>query len=101
MTALIIEAGGFAALGPRAVAAFAYVKVLNQRGGDKDFSGADGAEARAIIAEARAGFAALVAKYDDPDTPYLSQPRPEFVKDYADYDHLARRREWAAAEDGE
>ena len=101
LTALIIEAGGFAALGPRAVAAFAYVKVLNQKGGDKDFSGADGAEARAIIAEARAGFAALVAKYDDPDTPYLSQPRPEFVKDYADYDHLARRREWAAAEDGE
>lgn len=101
LTALIVEAGGFAALGKRPVSAFGYVKALNQKGGDEDFSGEAGDRAAALIEEAREGVAALVAHYDNPETVYLSQPRPEFMRDYADYDHLARRREWAAAEDGE
>ncbi|MEX0645958.1 MAG: double-strand break repair protein AddB [Parvularculaceae bacterium] len=101
LTALIVEAGVFSALGPRPVSSFNYVKALNQKSDGKDFSGAEGDEARAIIEEARKGFTVLVAHYDDPDTVYLSQPRPEFLNKYADFDHLARRREWAAAEDGE
>jgi ATP-dependent helicase/nuclease subunit B len=38
----------------------------------------------------------LVRAYDDPDTPYYSQPRIQFANDYGDYDHLARRGEWAS-----
>ncbi|MGE0409213.1 MAG: PD-(D/E)XK nuclease family protein, partial [Amphiplicatus sp.] len=101
LTALIIEAGGFSALGARRLSSFHYVKALNQTGDSKDFSGAEGSRARTLIEEARQGFAALVAHYDNPETPYLSQPRPEFMNRFGDYDHLARRREWAAAEDGE
>ena len=34
-----------------------------------------------------------IRRYDDPRTPYLSQPRPSFAG-YGDYDHLARVQEW-------
>jgi ATP-dependent helicase/nuclease subunit B len=34
--------------------------------------------------------------YDNPRTPYLSQPRPAFAG-YGDYDHLARVAEWAVS----
>lgn len=43
----------------------------------------------------------LVAFFDDPANPYLSQPRAKYVNDYGDYDHLARRGEWAQAGGGE
>ncbi|MCW5731493.1 MAG: double-strand break repair protein AddB [Alphaproteobacteria bacterium] len=38
-----------------------------------------------------------VAAFDDPDMPYRSRPRPKFVREAGDYDHLARVREWSAA----
>lgn len=95
LTALIVEAGGFEALGPAAVAGFGYVKSLNRKGTADDYSGAEGADARAMIRQAREGFEKLVAHFDDPSTPYLSQPRPQYADDWGDYDRLARRREWA------
>ena len=48
------------------------------------------------------GLADLIAVYDDPDMPYLSEPRPMLLKSWGDYDHLARVLEWRGrAEDGE
>lgn len=104
LTALIVEAGGFERLGARRVKAFAYLKSLNRKGGSGQDAGAEGDDARRLIDEAGRGAAALADHYDDPDTPYLSQPRPQFLKDFARFDVLARRREWAAAageDDGE
>jgi ATP-dependent helicase/nuclease subunit B len=50
-------------------------------------------------------LAAVVAKFDDPDTPYRSRERPMFLRrGPGDYDHLARVREWSLfgdADDGE
>lgn len=43
----------------------------------------------------------LLAQYDKPTQAYLSKPRVQFIKPYADYDLLARRKEWADAEGGE
>lgn len=41
----------------------------------------------------------LLAHYADAQlTPYLSIPRPKWRKRYSDYDHLARIKEWSAAE---
>lgn len=40
----------------------------------------------------------LLARYAEPGQPFLSKPRVQFIKPYADYDHLARRKEWADAE---
>lgn len=37
----------------------------------------------------------LLNNFDDPDMPYHSQPRAKFTNIYGDYDHLARRDEWA------
>ena len=38
-----------------------------------------------------------VAKFDDPARTYPSQPRAKYTHDYGEYDHLARRKEWASA----
>lgn len=43
-----------------------------------------------------AGFKALVARFDDPNTPYPARPRPEWAPRYSDYEHLARLQEWQA-----
>ena len=53
------------------------------------------------LRDAERGFLSWLDHFADPDTPYLSQPRPQFRNDYGDYDHLARRGEWSAQADGE
>ena len=50
---------------------------------------------------ALAGLARMVVKFADPNTPYLSRPRPQFESRFGDYDHLARVREWALLESEE
>ena len=44
---------------------------------------------------------ALLTRYASPDQPFLSKPRVQFIKPYDDFDHLARRKEWADAEGGD
>ncbi|SDM38565.1 double-strand break repair protein AddB [Maricaulis salignorans] len=41
-----------------------------------------------------------IDRFDRETEPYLSQPRAQYVNDYGDYDHLARRGEWASAPGG-
>lgn len=41
-----------------------------------------------------------IEQFDNEAEPYLSQPRAKYVNDYGDYDHLARRGEWASAPGG-
>jgi ATP-dependent helicase/nuclease subunit B len=52
-------------------------------------------------ANALARLDALLVRYADPQQPFLSKPRAQFAKPFADYDHLARRGEWADAEEEE
>ncbi len=52
-----------------------------------------------MVAEAEAGIRALVDKFDDPATPYLSQPRTDAKPRFSDYEHLARVREWGISGD--
>lgn len=37
----------------------------------------------------------LISHFDNADSKYYSQPRAQFENPYGDYDHLARRAEWA------
>jgi ATP-dependent helicase/nuclease subunit B len=37
----------------------------------------------------------LIDRFDDPATPYLSQPVPSKRPRFSDYAHLARVLEWA------
>ncbi len=93
LTALIVEQGGFADIGARKVAAFAYLRILTRKD-EAEAEGAQDEEARTAIEAAANGVRAWLDAFDHADQPYLSQPRPQFVNDYGDYDLLARRREW-------
>jgi ATP-dependent helicase/nuclease subunit B len=54
-----------------------------------------------LLKEAAAGLLSLVDKFDDPSTPYLSQPRAEAKSRFSDYEHLARTKEWGISGDEE
>ncbi len=41
----------------------------------------------------------LIDWFDNPDHPYLCQPRAKYMDDYSDYDLLARRDEWDSTEE--
>jgi ATP-dependent helicase/nuclease subunit B len=44
----------------------------------------------------------VVARFDDPETPYRSRERPMFLRRHpGDYDHLARVKEWSLSGDAD
>ncbi|HYD30903.1 MAG TPA: double-strand break repair protein AddB [Azospirillaceae bacterium] len=100
LEAAMAEAGGFTDIAPAAVGALAFWRLT---GGDPP-----GEEKRPVkedaistlSAQARAGLEALIAAFDDPATPYWSQPRPDRAPRYTDYAHLARVPEWSAGGGG-
>ncbi|MBO6506317.1 MAG: double-strand break repair protein AddB [Kordiimonadaceae bacterium] len=51
----------------------------------------------ASVERAEKGLKTLVKVFADPDTPYLSNPKPT-ITGYGDYDHLARVKEWQNSE---
>jgi hypothetical protein len=74
-----------------AVTALEYWRLAGREGGEikpvRD-------DVRTLVAEARAGFAALVAAYDRPDKRYPASPRPARAARFNDYVQLARTFEW-------
>ncbi len=52
-----------------------------------------------LIDQAAEGLRNLITAYDDPATPYISQPRPDAKPKGTDYDHLARIKEWGVSGD--
>ncbi len=61
----------------------------------------DAERAQALAEEVWASLCRRVERFDDPATPYLSQPHPGQVPRFSDYAQLARVAEWAAADDEE
>jgi ATP-dependent helicase/nuclease subunit B len=55
----------------------------------------------ALADAARDGLVQLVTRFDDPATPYLSQPIPSKRPRFSDYTHLARVVEWSGEGSGE
>ncbi|MEM5515576.1 double-strand break repair protein AddB [Henriciella sp. AS95] len=106
LQAIIAEEGGFADEGVAAkpVSALTYVRFGSRFDvrniGDKSGSQHPEKPLAEIIAETREGFLKLIAKFAEPDHPYISMPRPKWAKYGSDYARLARRDEWAA-EDGD
>lgn len=93
LEAAIASAGGFAAIAPAAVADLAYWRlgggdppgeIVAIAGGDSD-----------LAARTLAGLEALIAAYDDPETPYWPQPDPRLAPRYSDYVHLERLAEYS------
>jgi len=93
LTGMIVEAGGFEDCAATAVGGFEYVRFI---GGDGKPTGADGADASALIAETREGLTNVLRHFNNPASAYPSQPRPQYENRFGDYDHLARRRERGA-----
>lgn len=97
LEALILERGGFKALGSRHIRSLAYwiLKGGHPAGEvisvEKDIT--------AILQNAATGIESYVRVFDNPETPYLCIPRPDLVPEYNDYKHLARITEWSASAD--
>jgi len=88
---------GYGALGKKAEATdYLYVKP-----GDREYSLVTSPpnkyrkDADEYASDAFDALRRLIAHFDTPDSKYYSQPRAQFENPYGDYDHLARRAEWA------
>lgn len=99
LEAAIATHGGFEGLDPAGIAELVYIRL---GGGDPPGEAKPVEGGRPPVSppdmlaeEALARLQAWVAKFDDPTTPYLSRPRPQFVDYAGDYDHLARVAERA------
>jgi ATP-dependent helicase/nuclease subunit B len=92
LEAAMLRRGGFSGL-PRLDAEEAlYLKL----GGAEKFAG--GKENILDLAEKHfAELRMLLDAFDLEETPYLSRPFPKFASRFADYDHLARVKEWSTA----
>jgi ATP-dependent helicase/nuclease subunit B len=102
LEAAMVLRGGFAGVTAASVAA---LEIWRLGGGRDDgitsYPGgkeAKGATPDDLAASALEGLCALIARFDDPATPYLAHPRPGSVR-YDDYAHLARVGEWQVKED--
>lgn len=98
LTAAIIEqAGGFDGLGQDKVEALSYVKISGNSEAGKHTRIDGRLPASELAGQALDDLRDWIARFDDAAEPYLSQPRRQYRNDYGDFDHLARRGEWAIA----
>ena len=93
LEAAIAAAGGFAGVDAAAVAALAYWRLSGAESAGE--IAAIGGDAEKLAREAADGLHALVARFDDPATPYHPVPRPALAPRWNDYAHLARHKEWS------
>ncbi|WP_119167186.1 double-strand break repair protein AddB [Algihabitans albus] len=101
LEAVIALAGGFEGLPPAEVAELAFWRLSGGHPPGEIKTLKPGKETPAIedlAVQARNGLAALVTRFRDPSTPYHARPRPDWAPRYSDYEHLARVKEWTAAE---
>ena len=93
LEAAIAGAGGFAGVDAAEVSALAYWKLSGaETAGEITAIGDD---ASALGRTAAQGLRGLVARFDDPATPYHPVPRPALAPRWNDYAHLARHKEWS------
>lgn len=100
LEAVIAKTGGFEKLKADNVAQLVYLSLSGGRkpGEEKELK----LDLTETIDNTLKGLRDIIAAYDDPDMPYLSQPRPMLLKRPGDYDHLARILEWRGrTEDGQ
>lgn len=104
LEAAIVMAGGFAGLSVTDVAGLAYITV---KGGEPagEIIPVKPDDLASLVARQRVGLEALIARFDDPETPYLALRRPgaafENLYRYAVYGQLARVKEWLGEDEGE
>ncbi|NKB18925.1 MAG: double-strand break repair protein AddB [Alphaproteobacteria bacterium] len=98
LEAAIAQAGGFAGTVAAQVSLLEFWRLSGgDPAGERKPAGKD---IDALAQAALLGLTELVTRYDDPDTPYLSQPDPSHAPSWSDYTHLARVLEWSSIEGG-
>lgn len=99
LEAAILAEGGFDDLPPGAASELAYWRLSGgEPPGEIRIVKGDPEE---LAKAARAGLLALIAAFDDPATPYVPTPRPQWAPSWNDYQHLARTKEWSAGAEGD
>ncbi|CCQ72589.1 double-strand break repair protein AddB [Magnetospira sp. QH-2] len=94
----IAQAGGFPGKGTVSALEYWALRGSAKEGGKTQ---AAGKEPAGLIQEALEGLHKLVGTYQFPEAAYPSIPRPDVAPRYSDYEHLARRREWATSDVGD
>ena len=98
LEAAIAQAGGFSGV---AGAPVSLLEFWQLSGGDPAGERRPaGKEIQGLAEAALRGFTDLVTRFDNPETPYLSQPDPSHTPRWSDYTHLARVLEWSSIEGG-
>ena len=100
LEAAILSVGGFEGVAALPVGTIEVWQVKGGRPPGEVKTITQGAETERLISLALEGVANMLARYADPDQPYLATPNPRQAA-YGDYDHLARVGEWADGEGGE
>lgn len=96
LEAAIVTAGGFERVPARPVLALRYIRATGaEPAGEERVVNAG--DVGALAGDALQGLTRLVARFDDPATPYRAVRRARFKYDYDSYAHLARVAEWAGA----
>jgi ATP-dependent helicase/nuclease subunit B len=103
LTGAILAHGGLSDTGPVQPEELTYVRVVGRKVPGQAVVRASGDEAAALSEAALEGLKTRIARFDEPDTPYLSWVAPQFMGSFGgNYDHLARVWEWhvVGGEDG-
>ena len=99
LEAAILAAGGFEGVGKGDTSELAYWRLSGgEPPGEIRIVDGDPGE---LAEAARNGLLRLIDAFDDPDTPYMATPRPEWATAWNDYLHLARNAEWSAGGGGD
>jgi ATP-dependent helicase/nuclease subunit B len=102
LTAAILMRGGFADLGRPTPGELLYVRAIGRRtAGEVRSAVKKGGAALDLAEAAMEGLVRRIARFDDPETPYLAWTAPQFLSQRGgDFDHLSRLYEWHVMGDG-
>ena len=98
--AMAMQDGVFPDLAAGPPAGLYYVRLPGNSSGGEDVridSGKNTPDALAMAEAALDDLTRWIARFDDETMPYESQVRAQYKNEYGDFDHLARRGEWASA----
>jgi ATP-dependent helicase/nuclease subunit B len=85
--------GAFPGLAARESSALLYMRLTGgEKAGELRNVAAEG-----LVERTWTRLLELLAEYEQEQTPYRSRPRPMFASRFAEYDHLARVKEWSAS----
>lgn len=94
---LMAEQGGFSALPAKPVGALHYIEMTGKASEPITISKHD-KNVSDMLKRNQALFARLIQQFNQPDTPYITQPHPKYINAFNDYAHLERVQEWSSAE---